>query len=113
MGVFDDNISTPLPITTVGKDIKESCVHYLKEKANLYNKYGCGVPSSVCCERELGGIILTKFQQRLEDNGATLWRVAAIKRTLGNTHISFYIAFHWWDMYGKCHKLFDCEYEII
>ena len=36
MGVFDNNISKPLSITTIGKDIKEWCMYYLKEKARLY-----------------------------------------------------------------------------
>ena len=57
-------------------------------------------------------MIQTKFQQRLEDAGVTLWRVAAIKKTLGNAHTSFYIVFHWWDVYDECRKLFDCDYEI-
>ena len=113
MGVFDNNISKPLSITTIGKDIKESCVHYLKEKARLYNKYEYGIPSSIDCEKDLRGVIQTCFQQKLEDIGVTLWRVAVIKKTLGNAHTSFYIAFHWWDVYEECRKLFDCEFEII
>lgn len=117
MGVFDNNISKPLSITTIGKDIKESCVRYLKEKVRLYNKYGYGIPSSVDLEIDLKGAIQTKFQQRLEDTGVTLWKVSVIKRAFftspGNAHISFYIVFHWWDVYNECRKLFDCEYEII
>ena len=113
MGVFDNNISKPLSITTIGKDIKESCVLYLKEKARLYNKYGYGIPSSVDCERVLQGVIKTKFQQKLEDAGVILWSVAVIKKKLGNAHTSFYIEFHWWDTYSECRKLFDYECEII
>lgn len=113
MSIFGDNISKPLSITTIGNDIKKSCIHYLKEKARIYNKYGYGIPSSTDCERDLKGVIQTYFQQRLEDTGVTLWRVAVIKKTLSNAHTTFYIAFHWWDVYDECRKLFDCEFEII
>lgn len=113
MSIFDDNISKPPSIITIGKDIKESCVHYLKEKARLYNKYGYGIPSSADCECDLKALIQTEFQQRLEDTGVTLWRVAVIKKKLGNAHTLFYIVFHWWDVYEECRKLFDCEFEII
>lgn len=112
MGVFDDNISKPPPIITIGKDIKESCVHYLKEKARLYNKYGYGAPSSTDCEKGLREFIQTKFQQRLEYNGVTLWRIAVIKKKFGNAHTSFHIVFHWRDVYDECRKLFDCECEV-
>ena len=113
MGVFDNNISKPLSITTIGKDIRESCVYYLKEKTRLYNKYGYGIPSSTECERDLRGVIQANFPQRLEDAGVTLWRLAVIKKKSGNAHTSFYIVFYWWDVYHECRKLFDCEYEII
>ena len=112
MGVFDNNISKPLSITTIGKDIRESCVYYLKEKARIYNKYGYGIPSSAECERFLEGMIQAKFQQRLEGIGVTSWKIAVIKKKFGNAHTSFYIVFHWWDTYSECRKLFD-YYEII
>lgn len=117
MGLFDDNISKPLSITKIGKDIKESCVLYLKEMVRLYNKHGYGIPSSTDCENDLKAFIQANFQQKLEGAGVTLWKVTVIKKKFGdrfgNTHTSFYIVFHWWDVYKECRTLFNCEVEII
>ena len=113
MGVFDNNVSNPLSITTIGKDIKKGCTDYLEIKSYFYSMYGNGLPSSMDCERDLRGMIRAYFQQKLEDAGVILWKVSVIKKTFGNAHKSFYINFHWWDTYGEFHKLFDFEYKVV